>query len=497
MRIRALSLLLTCIALVALVAPGPAGADDVVDLSVAVASPPATMANTDLAFTITVSNRDPDPAGQVSLDDAIPDNTTFVSLAAPSGASCTTPAVGGTGSASCSLPTLAASSTAVFTLTVHVDPGTPAGTYITDVPTISNDGTKLDPNSENDQASASAQVGPVTRADMAVTTTGPDAVLPDSDISYTITVQNNGPDAAGVTLQDDLLDNVTFVSLTQASGPPASCSTPAVGNTGSVFCSASLPSGASSRFTLVGHVPADAGEVTNRSQVTTGAYDATEENDVSTTYAMVGSADMAVTATGPATAARNDSLTFAITLANNGPDTAYPATLTIPAPANTTFASFTQTSGPQFRRTTPVAGGTGTVTATTNVLGSGSTATFTLVLTVKANAPNNATIKTNFTASSSVADPNPNNNASSVNTVVTVPSGGRGESADATETSAAPAAGSTPPADGAGSKRRAKPATPRARCARADRKGRAARPARLVRRGCRSKRARAHREALR
>ncbi|HMF04740.1 MAG TPA: hypothetical protein VKH17_08000 [Acidimicrobiia bacterium] len=81
----------------------------------------------------------------------------------------------------------------------------------------------------------------------------PDPVVAGSNISYAITVTNNGPSAAAnVLLQDQVTGSETFVSSMQNSGPSALCLVPPVGSVGSVNCSiASLSAGASAVFTVV------------------------------------------------------------------------------------------------------------------------------------------------------------------------------------------------------------------------------------------------------
>src|ERR1700680_4236927 len=74
-------------------------------------------------------------------------------------------------------------------------------------------------------------------ADLAVTKTGPATVTASTNITYTVTVANNGPnDAQNVTLSDALPAGTTFVSEGQASGPAFSCTHPPNGGTGSVSC---------------------------------------------------------------------------------------------------------------------------------------------------------------------------------------------------------------------------------------------------------------------
>ena len=71
---------------------------------------------------------------------------------------------------------------------------------------------------------AQAQVqGPTPAADLGVTKFGDvSQVPPDSDVTYTITVTNSGPDAAiDAELEDTLPGNMTFVSSRRLPGGPA------------------------------------------------------------------------------------------------------------------------------------------------------------------------------------------------------------------------------------------------------------------------------------
>jgi len=76
---------------------------------------------------------------------------------------------------------------------------------------------------------------------------GESKVNENTDVSFTISVSNFGPDTASdVELADLTPDATTFVSLTQISGPAFSC-------TGSNCTIASLPRGARANFTAVYH----------------------------------------------------------------------------------------------------------------------------------------------------------------------------------------------------------------------------------------------------
>src|SRR6266571_4714893 len=77
----------------------------------------------------------------------------------------------------------------------------------------------------------------------------PDPVNTGSNLTYTITVSNNGPDAAAnASWSDTLPPGTTFVSMPDISG--WSCTTPAAGDNGTVSCSNPSFAVGSSVFTL-------------------------------------------------------------------------------------------------------------------------------------------------------------------------------------------------------------------------------------------------------
>ena len=89
----------------------------------------------------------------------LPARTTFRSLRAPAGWTCTTPAAGDIGTVSCRTASFPDGATATFTLVVRVNPGTVAGTVITNVATVSY--TTSDPNPANNVAVTTTTVAGV------------------------------------------------------------------------------------------------------------------------------------------------------------------------------------------------------------------------------------------------------------------------------------------------------------------------------------------------
>src|SRR5205085_622590 len=117
-------------------------------------------------------------------------------------------------------------------------------------------------------------------------------------------------------------------------------------------------------------------------------------------------ADLAVTksaTTDPVTAGTDE--TYELTVTNNGPSDAQDVTLTDATPADTTFVSFAQNTGPAFTCTTPPSEGTGNVSCTLATLPAGASATFSFVVHVSLSAPDGSTLSNTASVSSSTTDP--------------------------------------------------------------------------------------------
>jgi uncharacterized repeat protein (TIGR01451 family) len=367
------------------------------DLAVTKSAPPSAGPDTDVTFSIVLTNAGPSAATTVVLTDNLPAPLTFVSFTQISGPtfSC--------GTSSCTIASLPAGATATFELTGHVPAGTQAGTEITNTATVTSDD---DPNDENDSSSTTVVVA---SADVSVVKSGPGSVTAGTNVSYTITVTNNGPDTAlGITLTDLIPAGTTFVSLTPVSGPQGTC-------TADVYCSFdSLISGQSSQYTLVVRA-GDTTSITNTATVTAQSYDPDPaDNSSSVTTTVTPEADLAVSKTGAAAVTAGTNITWTVTLSNAGPSTAQNVTLTDTLPAGTTFVSVAQTSGPAFS----CGQAAGVVTCTRSTFAPLASATFDITTTVALTTTGSVT----NTASSTTAtnDQNTANNSAIAVTTVNV-----------------------------------------------------------------------------
>jgi len=388
----------------------------VADLSVTnAASPDPVAAGGSIIYTQIVTNNGPSAADNAALVEAVPANTTFLSIAAPAGWTCVTPAVGATGNVVCTNPSMVGSTAATFTMLVKVNSGVANGTVITNTAAVSS--SVSDPNSVNNTASASTIVGTTAQAEMTVTNSAsPNPVVAGTDITYTQNATNVGTaTATNPTITDTTPPNTTFVSISVP--PGTTCSPLAVGATGSITCTApAAPAGSSGTVQFVVQVAAGTASGTvitdtatvNSTNQAFGANSAIATDVVATS----GQADLALsTAATPLTVYPGNDITYTQTVTNNGPAAATGVTFTEAIPANTTFASVAAPAGWSCTTTT-------SVTCTNPSLASGTSANISVVVSL-ASTVSAATITANSSVSSSgTTDPYSTNNSTTVVTNV-------------------------------------------------------------------------------
>ena len=361
-----------------------------------------------ITYTIYTANNGPTTATDVTVTDVLPAQLLFQSLAAPAGWSCTTPAVGANGTVTCTLASMPAPSAAQFTLVTTVAPlatgtitnaATISGPYVTD-PVPNGSG-------------SSSPVAVAGNSDLGITkTTGATGATRGGALSYTITVTNNGPEAAAsVVMTDTLPASLLFQSIATP-GPQWNCTTPAVGTTGTITCStATLANGATAVFTLNTTVANNAtGSITNTASVAHSGPDANGGNSGASSPATpvaAASADLTATKTTATTSVTpGQAFSYTINVTNNGPDLAANPSMTDNLPASLLFQSISAPAG--WTCATPAVGATGTITCSAASLAANATASFTLTVTVANGA--SGTITNQVVVAGADSDPTPGNN---------------------------------------------------------------------------------------
>src|SRR6266540_3622997 len=257
------------------------------DLSVSkVDSPYPVVAGSTITYTISVTNSGPDAASNVSLSDTTPPGTTFVSVTPGAGWTCPPLPVGGTGTQTCTNPSVPVG-TSTITLVLNVAAATPNGTIITNTASVTSPDDAI---TGNNSASATTTVSSGANF-LVLKSDSPDPVAVGGNITYTLTVRNDGPQlATSVTLSDVIPVNTTFVSVTPAAG--WSCPPLAVGGTGTQTCTIAMlaPLSAAS-FTLVVKVnsgTASGAVISNTATVSSSTTDPNSANNTATTTTVVG-----------------------------------------------------------------------------------------------------------------------------------------------------------------------------------------------------------------
>ena len=272
-------------------------------------------------------------------------------------------------------------------------------------------GANLEPTNDGDADSdtnLTLDLGLFAPTDLVVTKSDSvDPVIAGQPLTYTLTVTNNGPAAAtGVTVVDTLPGGVTFQTATPSQGTAS--------ETGGVVTAplGGLVSGASATVVILVNVDSSTTtNLSNQAQVSGNEIDLVPSNNTVTEPTQVNTeVDLQITKTDsvdPVVAGQ--SLTYTLTVLNNGPSDATGIVVTDTLPAGVTFGSATPSQGSASETG-------GVVTGTIGALASGASATVTVVVNVPASATGTLTNTAQVTGNET--ETNAVNNTDSEATVI-------------------------------------------------------------------------------
>ncbi len=242
---------------------------------------------------------------------------------------------------------------------------------------------------------------------MAVTLAeGPSPALAGGDLTYTMTVNNNGPDSASFVEVDlPLAAGLSFISADSDTGQVSLAGGQVVASLGD------LAPGAQALVTAVLQATA-AGSITETATVTSQSFDADPSNNVSSVTTTVAPAcDLAVTVSADNdVAAVGMQLDYTVTLTNNGPSDATGVVLNDTLPAGVTFVSDSTDQD------ATLAVSNGVVSLALDTLAAGDSAI--LVISVDPTAAPGSTLVDSANATGQQVDPNTANNTATLSTPV-------------------------------------------------------------------------------
>ena len=344
---------------------------DSADLALSQVGPAAALAGNNVSYTITVTNGGPSAASNVVVSDATPAGLISVSV------------TGDCAALPCTFASLPSGVPKQIVATFNI-PANFAGGPIANIASVT--ATEADPVSGNNSAEVDTTVG--VSADLAISQTATAVVQAGNNVTYTITLTNNGPSAASsVEIDDATPSGLSSVSV---SGDCAAfpCTFP------------SLAPGDVKTATVTFAVPPDyaGNQITNVASVTSATSDANLNNNIAAANTTVGTgADLMLTMQASDTVPVGGRVIYTLTLTNNGPSVADDVQLSQTLASGLVFAS---NSGDC----------TGTFPCTFGSLQPGDTRSVTTTACVPSNYSGGYLIQSSAAASSSSPDPFAGNN---------------------------------------------------------------------------------------
>ena len=310
----------------------------VADVSIVKSGPSNVTSGGAITYTLRIANAGPSNANNLVYSDALPAGITNITAGCggeSGGAICSPPGVVGN-----TVTGLLATFPSSGAVTVTINGTAPVGaTTLTNTASLSLPNGITDPNLANNTSTVETTVG--SAADIALTKVADNSTPNVGDtVTFTITASNNGPnDATGVAVTDGLPFGLGFVSATPSQG--------AYSTSNGVWTIGAIANGASATLTIVATVDV-AGPLTNTASVSASdQIDPNPSNNSAGASLNAGaSADLAIEKTvDNSTPNVGDTVTFTITLSNNGPDDSTGAEATDLLPQGVTLLNAAASQG--------------------------------------------------------------------------------------------------------------------------------------------------------
>lgn len=376
------------------------------DISIEKSGPAVSWRGATIEYEIVVTNNGTNAVNHVEVTDTPPTGFTYQST----GEEDPCEVIEEEGVVLCTENALPGGETVTFTLTFTVEETVGCGVESPDaVNSATVESNHEDPEPENNQDEVSTHIlcSESDAADLAITKVGPMEAEPGATIEYTITVTNLAEETtvANVVVTDEVPEGLLFSS-------GKGCSE----EEGVVTCA--LES-FEEPITLSFFVTEDVscGDTVINAASVTGDYELITSNNTSLAKTMMNcipDSDLQVSKSGPTSVEFGQSITYTITVRNNGPDVARPVIVRDEFPVGLTFV------GGGGEGCSLVEGAVQCITD----LGDGEEESFTLTFTRVAEICTIDTVVNTATVSAENRDSNPSNNTSApVTTQLTCPAG--------------------------------------------------------------------------
>lgn len=352
------------------------------DLAVSKSGPATVNAREEISYTVSVRNQGAFNADQVVVTDRLPVGTGFVSASdggiyRESTHSVTWP----------ELPSLSPGELAEYTLTLIAPPEKDS---IPNTVTVSSQNAPVRHDT--------VITGVRGRSDLEVRKTAPDSVYEEEELTYAVTVRNNGPSVAEeIRVRDRLPEGIEIIDPGEGTvnGGEISWDIPSLGLYESVT------------FQIRVRAPAGAGTLINRVLAASETYDPEESNDNAETRTVIlPVADLEVRKTGPDSAYTGETFEYEVTVTNHGRAAAEAVQVTDILPPQVGFVSAEPEAAARSGRR---------LTWEVPVLKAGESRTFTVQVRSGTSVQ---TIRNNARVNAETHDRNPDNNTARFDTEI-------------------------------------------------------------------------------
>jgi len=370
------------------------------------ASPNPVYSSNTLSYEIFVTNLYTETAQNVVITDTLPAGVQLQNVSISSG-SCPYQT---DAEVRCQIDELPRGSTATLSIDVEAPVVNYSPTNLTN--SVVASAFEHDPDLTNNTATVTSEVKPRAELSADSKVDSIDPVDAGSQFDYTITVGNTGPSiATGVTVIDDLPAGMTFLSSADSCAVVDAVNNVVECDVGELGVGAT----ASVAFTVKAprNTPANTNEYTytNEASVDGNEYETSASNNtVSETTLVVRRADLFLTKAAPASAYRDASFDYVLSVGNAGPSDALDVQITDTLPAGVQYNSFASTKP---GASCSLSGGTVTCDMGTVARGDSYDVTLNVTPTI-----DEGTLTNSATVSSSTNEADPSDNSS--NTVETV-----------------------------------------------------------------------------